>query len=94
LIPYRPQPIDTSTVDLNGLQPLLEALARNAHEIWARQRMKDGWSWGPARDDERKLHPSLVRYEDLPESEKNYDRVMVSETVKAMLAMGYRVVRG
>ncbi len=94
MIPYRPQPIDTSTVDLNGLQPLLEALARNAHEIWARQRMKDGWSWGPARDDERKLHPSLVRYEDLPESEKEYDRIMVTETVKAMLAMGYRVVRG
>jgi hypothetical protein len=93
LDPYCPQPIDTSAADLNPLQPLLEALARNAHEIWARERMKDGWSWGPARNDERKQHPCLVSYDDLPESEKAYDRAMVSETLKSVLTLGYRIVR-
>jgi RyR domain len=92
LDPYHPQPIDTSAADLTPLQPLLETLARNAHEIWARERMKAGWSWGPARNDERKQHPSLIPYENLPESEKTYDRAMVSETLKSVLALGYRII--
>jgi adenylate cyclase len=94
LEPYRPQPIDTSAIDLSALEPLMEALARNAHEVWARQRMQDGWSWGPARDDARKQHPSLVPFEELPDSEKAYDSAMVTETLKTVLALGYKIVRG
>ena len=93
MTPYHPQPIETSGADLSNLQPLVEQLARNAHEIWAQQRMKDGWTWGPQRDDARKYHPSLVPYEELPESEKVYDRIMVSQTLKAALALGFRIVR-
>jgi len=91
--PYSPQPIGTSHIDLNGLQPLVEALVRNAHEIWAQQRIKDGWTWGPQRDDSRKQHPCLIPYEDLPDSEKLYDRAIVTETLKAARALGYRIVR-
>jgi hypothetical protein len=53
--------------------------------------MADGWPWGTARDDVRKLHPSLVPYEELPESEKIYDRATATETAKAILAMGFRI---
>jgi len=49
---------------------LSEHLARNAHDIWARQRLADGWNSGPGRDDAAKEHPCLVPYKDLPESEK------------------------
>lgn len=91
---YRPQPIDTSDVDLpGGVEELTEKLARNAHDIWARQRIADGWRWGQARDDARKLHPSLVPYEQLPEAEKVYDRATALETVKAILKLGFRISR-
>jgi len=91
---YDPQPIDTSKVELpRTIEKLTEKLARNAHDIWARQRMADGWHWGKARDDARKEHPSLVPYEELPESEKNYDRSTAMETVKAILALGFRISR-
>jgi hypothetical protein len=93
LEPYRPQPLDTSAIDLSALEPLMEALVRNAHEVWARQRMQDGWIWGPARDDARKQHPSLVPFEELPDSEKAYDNAMVTETLKTVLALGYKIVR-
>jgi ryanodine receptor 2 len=73
---------------------LTELLARNAHDIWARQRLADGWRYGPRRDDARKEHPSLVPYEELPESEKEYDRSTALETLKAMIARGYRVEKG
>ena len=89
---YKPAPRDTSSVELPPeIVELTETLARNAHENWARQRMADGWRYGPRRDDARKEHPSLVPYERLPESEKEYDRRTAMETVKTILALGYRI---
>jgi hypothetical protein len=91
---YVPRPVDTSQVNLEYLQSLLEGLARNAHEIWAQQRLRDGWTYGAHRDDVKRTHPCLVPYENLSESEKEYDRVMVNETLKTILALGYRIVKG
>jgi hypothetical protein len=90
---YVPHPVDTSHVNLDDLQPLLENLARNAHEIWAQQRLRDGWTYGAHRDDVKRTHPCLVPYESLSESEKDYDRIMVNETLKTILALGYRIAK-
>jgi len=89
---YEPKPIDTSKVKLSGeILELTESLAKNAHDIWAQQRISDGWRWGAKRDDTRKDHPNLVPYEKLSETEKDYDRKMVLLTLKAILALGYRI---
>jgi ryanodine receptor 2 len=89
---YQPEPIDTSKVTLDKeIHELTELLARNAHDIWARQRQADGWHYGTRRDDAKKEHPCLVPYEDLPESEKLYDRQAAMETLKAIIALGYHV---
>lgn len=89
---YKPKPIDTSGVSLTEhITRLTEQLAKNAHDNWARQRLAEGWKYGPHRDETRKEHPCLVPYEELPESEKQYDRSTALETIKAILAMGYRV---
>ena len=89
---YNPQPLDTSDVLLpDALVTLLERLAENTHDVWAAQRIKEGWAYGPKRDDASKKHPCLVPYRDLPESEKEYDRKTAGETLKAVMALGYRV---
>ena len=88
---YVPHPVDTSKVNPREIEPLLEKLARNAHEIWAQKRMQDGWTYGARRDDTKRTHPCLVPYENLSESEKDYDRAMVNETLKTILALGYRI---
>lgn len=89
---YEPRPIDTSGVSLpDPLVALLEALARNAHDVWAIQRLQAGWRYGIARDDERLLHPCLVPYEELPDEEKEYDRAMVRATIRSILALGYEI---
>lgn len=89
---YKPNPIDTSKVEISEeLVELTEQLAENAHDIWAQQRIVDGWTYGPKRDDLSKKHPDLVPYSDLPESEKEYDRRTAMETLKAIVAMGYRI---
>jgi hypothetical protein len=87
---YSPQPLDTSDVLLpDTLFTLLERLAENTHDVWAAQRIKEGWEYGPMRDDANKKHPCLVPYADLPESEKEYDRKTSAETIKAVMALGY-----
>lgn len=91
---YRPAPQDTSRVRLPPeIEELTERLARNAHENWARQRVDAGWRYGPRRDDAKKEHPNLVPYEKLPESEKDVDRRLATETLKTILALGYRIER-
>ena len=89
---YKPAPRDTSGIRLpRELVALTELLARNTHENWARRRMADGWRYGAERNDEKKEHPSLVPYEELSESEKEYDRTTAMETLKTIVALGYRI---
>lgn len=89
---YRPDPINTSNIKLpQEIVELTELIAKNAHDIWAQQRLADGWQYGPRRDDAKKEHPGLVPYESLEDSEKQYDRNTVLETIKVMIALGYRV---
>jgi hypothetical protein len=89
---YQPAPINTSDVILDQEQlELMKLLARNNHEIWARQRIQDGWRFGPARNDERKEHPSLIPFAELSESERAYDEIMAAEMLKAMIALGFRI---
>lgn len=89
---YTPRPLDTSAVVLtDALLGLLETLAENTHDVWSAQRIADGWTYGPKRDDTSKKHPCLVPYTDLPESEKEYDRKTAAETLKAILAMRFSI---
>jgi tetratricopeptide (TPR) repeat protein len=91
-VPYRPQPIPTASQQLSPeLRELTEQLAKNTHDVWARQRLADGWTFGPRRDDAAKEHPGLVPYEQLAESERKYDRNTAMETLKAVVALGYRI---
>lgn len=91
---YTPSPIDTSNVQLTADHAeLISLLTKNAHEIWAQKRIADGWRYGPARDDSLKTHPCLVPFEALPETEKEYDRVMVDAVVRAAVSLGFTIER-
>src|SRR5438105_2391026 len=89
---YDPAPIDTSRVKLSGdILKLTEQLAEHNHDVWARQRLSEGWKYGPSRNDAAKEHPCLVPYADLPDSEKEYDRRTALLTLEAIVALGYRI---
>ena len=89
---YKPQPIDTSDISLpEDLYLLVEQIAKNVHEVWAIERIKEGWTYGPIRDDIKKTTPCLVPYEELPESEKDYDRKTAFETLKLVVKLGYKI---
>jgi ryanodine receptor 2 len=89
---YFPAPINTVSVTLpEQLERLIERLAENTHEVWAAQRIAQGWTYGPARDDPTKRHPCLVPYNELSEAEKDYDRQTATQTLKAILTLGYQI---
>jgi len=89
---YTPRPLDTSAVRLSpALLELTEQIAANVHEVWAQQRIADGWRYGMERNDERKEHPCLVPYDELPDSEKQYDRNTAIETLKAIKLLGFEI---
>ena len=68
----------------------LELLARLEHERWMAQRRMDGWrsTDAPAKDEARRLHPSLQGYDALSEPVKEYDRVFVRQTQHAVRGDG------
>ena len=89
---YTPQPIDTSDIQLSeNLQQLVEQMAKNVHDNWAKTRIQQGWMYGLQRDDEKKTHPCLVPYEELPEDEKEYDRNTSIETLKIIVKLGFKI---
>ena len=94
-MPYLPNPQNIENIELGeDLADLIEVLARDIHEQWAAARMRDGWQYGPSRDDRKKTTPCLVPYEELPESEKEYDRITVTATLKLIRKSGFDIVKG
>lgn len=91
---YIPTPIDTSEVILSDeIEALTELLAHNTHEVWARQRITEGWKYGQKRDDQLLEHPGLVPYAELSEQEKQYDRNTAMETLKTITKIGWKLTK-
>ena len=89
---YIPKPADTDDVALPAeLLELTEKIAENVHENWSLSRLQEGWTYGEQRDDVKKTHPCLVPYSDLSDSEKSYDRTTALETLKLIVALGYKI---
>ncbi len=59
------------------LEELAEELAKFEHYRWMVWRVLNGWQYGSPRNNEKKLHPDIVEYEDLAESTKEKDRANI-----------------
>lgn len=89
---YIPKPIDTSDVQLSPeLLELTEKIAENVHDVYVAGRLADGWTYGPERNDTLKTNPTLVPYDELSESEKNFDRSTALGTLKLIIKLGYSI---
>jgi len=89
---YTPKPVDTSNISLpEELCALTERIAENVHDNWAVGRIAQGWTYGESRDDVKKTTPCLVPYDELSEEEKEYDRKTALETLKLIIALGYKI---
>ncbi len=91
---YEPHPLNLEDIPLtDDLLELQEAIAENAHEVWAAARKAEGWTYGPVRNDTLKQHPDMLPYSALPDSEKEYDRLMAFNTIKLVKKLGWKLVK-
>jgi len=66
-------------------------LSEAVHEAWRQERKKQGWDYGPKRNDTRKEHPCMVDYEELPEQEQLIDENSVISVIEALLENEYAI---
>ncbi|XP_067337181.1 ryanodine receptor 3 isoform X3 [Channa argus] len=91
---FIPTPVDTSQIVLPPyLENVRDKLAENIHELWGMNKIELGWTYGKVRDDNKRQHPCLVDFVKLPETERNYNLQMSSETLKTLLALGCHVAQ-
>ncbi|XP_059214929.1 ryanodine receptor 2 [Centropristis striata] len=87
---YRPAPVDLSHVFLTPThEEVVNLLAENDHNVWARERIKQGWTFGTQQDVKAKRSPYLVPYSLLDERNRRVGRDSVREAVSTLLAYGY-----
>ncbi|XP_047677282.1 ryanodine receptor 3 isoform X4 [Tachysurus fulvidraco] len=91
---FIPTPVDTTQIVMPPhLEKVRDRLAENIHELWAINKIELGWTYGKIRDDNKRQHPCLVDFSKLPETERNYNLQMSTETLKTLLALGCHVVQ-
>ncbi|CAB1335142.1 unnamed protein product, partial [Coregonus sp. 'balchen'] len=91
---FIPTPVETSQIVMPPyLEKVRDRLAENIHELWGMNKIELGWSYGKIREDNKRQHPCLVDFSKLPETEKNYNLQMSTETLKTLLALGCHVVQ-
>ena len=80
---YEPKPIDTSNIMLpSDVVALGEKLAEHVHDTWAVGKLAEGIT----------DHADLIPYNDLTEDKKDYDRNTAFGTLRAIYALGFRIV--
>ena len=52
-----------------------EATPALSHEVWKKEKVDAGWVYGPVKDGEKKTHPCIVPYGDLPKEQKAKDYI-------------------
>jgi len=61
---------------VNGVQFRLDnpdATPEQNHENWMKAKTAQGWKLGPVKDVEKKEHPDIIPYDELPDVEKMKD---------------------
>lgn len=52
-----------------------DAPASAQHDSWSRTKLEEGWKYGPVKDAEKKEHPCLVPFDQLPAEQQAKDRL-------------------
>ena len=60
---------------------LIKFMAQKEHEIWCENRLIEGWKYGPCRNDITKENPTLIPFEDLPNTEKEISYSSAKKTL-------------
>lgn len=49
-----------------------------SHEAWLKLKLEEGWKYGPVKDPEKKEHPCMVPYDQLPAYQQSKDYIFAA----------------
>lgn len=70
-----------------------ELMAEMEHERWVKERLRDGWKFGPKKDIEEKISPHLIPWKQLSDEIKEYDRVFIRKLPAFLAQTGFQIYR-
>jgi len=73
--------------------PHLDRLAEMEHKRWMQAKIEAGWQHAPETNKKKKLHADLLPWAELPEEEREKDRVLVRAIPRILAKAGYTVVK-
>lgn len=73
---------------------LVEKMAEAEHGRWNIERIGNGWRFGATRDQENKIHPSIISWRNLDEKSKQWDRNVILRYPAMLAEAGLGIVRG
>uniref|UniRef100_A0A670I9Y8 Ryanodine receptor 2 n=1 Tax=Podarcis muralis TaxID=64176 RepID=A0A670I9Y8_PODMU len=89
---YKPAPMDLSCIKLTPSQEaMVDKLAENAHNVWARDRIRQGWTYGIQQDVKNRRNPRLVPYALLDDRTKKSNKDSLREAVRTLIGYGYNL---
>ncbi|XP_061823096.1 ryanodine receptor 2 isoform X12 [Nerophis lumbriciformis] len=89
---YKPAPLDLGHIKLTSTQEaMVDKLAENAHNVWARDRIRQGWTYGIQQDVKNRRNPRLVPYSLLDGRTKKSNKDSLREAVRTLLGYGYNL---
>ena len=71
----------------------IESMARLEHDLWRQAKQAGGWRRGAQRDEKQHTHPDLVAWEELPEKEKEKNRLAVRRLPALLARLGFQIDR-
>lgn len=51
------------------------ATPKDVHDFWMTAKLTEGWTYGPVKDEAKRMHPYLVEYEQLPQERRIKDKL-------------------
>jgi hypothetical protein len=84
---------EATSISIDPEEPRVELLARLEHERWVTSKLKTGWRYFDSRDDDKKLHPRIRPWDELPEHERDKDRLVVLRLPEIVTEAGLTMAR-
>ncbi|MCI2425637.1 ryanodine receptor Ryr, partial [Candidatus Acetothermia bacterium] len=71
----------------------VELLSKMEHERFVEERLRSGWTLGPAKNIEKKISPTLIPWKELSNEEKEKDRMFVRRLPAFLAEAGFQIHR-
>ena len=91
---YRISPMQDWDADkLMFAETEIEKMACLEHDLWRKAKEADGWIYGEQRDENKRTHPDLVPWDDLPEGEREKNLIVVRQMPVLLARVGFQIDR-